>query len=139
MKTHFAAICALLGSGFAFTGSFAAIRTLVAGFTAARHCIATPDSAPSDLTAIIGETIIAVFSRGVLLLPAAILIYLAFFPLRLRDPIYYAATRLSCCCMMIAFPVGTLAGFVLLMLLRRIKREMIVSDKQAEKPSSELP
>ena len=138
MKAHFAAICALLGSGFALTGSFATIRTLAAGFMAARHLMARPDSAPSDLTAVIGETVIAVFSRGVLLLPSAILIYLAFFPLRQRDPTYYSVARLSCYCMLIAFPVGTLAGIVLLMLLRRIKHEMIVPDEHAEKPSSEL-
>lgn len=106
---------------------------------AARHIMARPDSAPSDLAAVIGETVIAVFSCGVLLLPSAILIYVAFFPLRQRDPIYYSVTRLSCYCMLIAFPVGTLAGIVLLMQLRRIKDERVVSDKHAGKPSSELP
>jgi hypothetical protein len=138
MKANFAAVCALLGSGLALTGFFAVIRTLSMGFMAASRLMTMPDIAPSDLTAVIGETIIAIFSRGVLLLPSAVLIYLAFFPLRQRNPIYYSIARLSCYSMLIAFPVGTLVGIVLLMLLRRIKHELIIADKQSKKTSSGL-
>jgi ABC-type sulfate transport system permease subunit len=120
MKSHLAAVAAVIGIGLALSGSIAVVRTIWFGVQSAITVVPAPD--PSQLAAIIGETIIAVFSRGVLLLVPAIIIYLAFFTFGQRDRSYLSAARLSCVAMMVGVPIGTLAGIILYFMLGRLQR-----------------
>jgi hypothetical protein len=127
MKSHVAAITAVIGIGLAFTGSVAIVRTIWFGVQSAITVFPAQD--PSLLAAIMGETIIAVFSRSVLLLVPVIIIYLAFFTLGQRDRSYISAARFSCLAMMLGIPIGTLGGIILYFLLGRLQRrtEMITA------------
>jgi hypothetical protein len=120
MKSHVSAITAVIGIGLALSGSIAVVRSIWFGVQFAVTVVPDPD--PSQLAAIIGETIIAVFSRGVLLLVPAIIIYLAFFTFGQRGRSYLTAARLACLAMMVGVPIGTLAGIILNFKLGRLQR-----------------
>ncbi len=125
MKSHLSAICAVLGIGFVFTSSLAAIRTIVDGISASRQVMSLPGSDPSQLSAVIGETIIAFISRGFIAIIPAMLIYLALVPLRERDQSFYTGARLASYCLLVMFPFGTLCGIILLVMLRRRRLEFV--------------
>lgn len=104
MKSHVSAITAVIGIGLALSGSIAVVRSIWFGVQFAVTVVPDPD--PSQLAATIGETIIAVFSRGVLLLVPAIIIYLAFFTFGQRGRSYLSAARLACSAMMVGVPIA---------------------------------
>ncbi|WP_395744139.1 hypothetical protein [Prosthecobacter sp.] len=123
MKSPFPTICAVLGIGFAFTSTLASLQTLVHGITASRQVAATHGNDPAQLSAVIGETIIALISRGVIAIIPALLLYLALVPLRLRKPWFYSGAHVAACCLLIMFPFGTVCGGMLLVMLRRRRPE----------------
>jgi hypothetical protein len=112
MTSHVSFICAILGIGFAFTSSLAGIRTIVDGVFASRHVMTLPGSDPTQLTAVIGETIIAFVSRGFIAIIPALLIYLALVPFRQREQWFYSCARLTSYCLLILFPFGTIIAAI---------------------------
>jgi predicted branched-subunit amino acid permease len=118
MKSYFSAIFAILGIGLSITGSLAGIRTIVDGVFASWHVITLPGSDPAQLGAIIGESIIAFTCRGIIAVIPAMLIYLALGPFRQRKQWFYSWARLASYCLLILFPIGTICGCILLVMLR---------------------
>lgn len=136
MKSHVSFICAILGIGFAFTSGLAGIRTILAGLSAAQQLMMLPSSEPAELTAIIGETIIALTSRGFIAIIPALLIYLALAPFRQREQWFYSCSRLASYCLLILFPFGTICGIILLVMLRRRRAEFVRGEEISAEPSA---
>lgn len=141
MKPRIATILAVLGIGLAFTGSLATIITMWDGFQMAASLAGGLTANSSQLSALIAETIVAVFTRGVLLLLPAILLYLAFFPLGQKDTGYFRTAKFASIAMMLAVPVGTVAGGILYFMLRRLQRRDSVSSQicVTPKPDTQKP
>lgn len=139
MKFTVSAICAILGIAFAITSCIAGVRTIVDGVYASQHVISSPGSDPSQLAAIIGETIIAFVCRGIIALIPAILIYVALVPFRLRKQWFYSGARLASYCLLLLFPLGTICGCIFLAMLRRRRSEFARSGSLSEIPSEPTP
>jgi hypothetical protein len=113
----------------------AGIRTIVEGVNAPQHVITLPGSDPTQLAAIIGETIIAFTCRGIIAIIPAILIYLALVPFRQRKQWFYSLARLASYCLLLLFPFGTIFGGILLVMLRRRRPEFVQPVTPSEIPS----
>lgn len=135
MKSRVSAICAILGIGFAFTGSLAGIRTIWAGVLDAWQVISLPSSEPTQLAAVIGEAIITFVSSGFIVIIPAMLIFLALGPFRQRGHWFYSWSRPASYCLLILFPFGTVCGTILLVMLRRSRFEFVRSETLSETPA----
>lgn len=135
MKSRVSGICAILGIGFAFTGSLAGLRTIWDGVLEARQVISLPSSDPTQLAAVIGEAIIAFVSIGFIVIIPAMLIVLALGPLRQRGYWCYSWSRPASYCLLFLFPFGTVCGTILLVMLRRSRSEFVRGETLSEPPA----
>jgi CBS domain containing-hemolysin-like protein len=133
-------VIGVIGICLALLNCIAVIRTIAEGFMIAQQVVTIPDSSPSQLAAVIGETIIAVSSRGLFAILPAILIFIALVPLRLRERWFYRGAFASSIYFILVPPFATIFGIVLLILLRRRRsdfREGAVSTLDGDvKPTS---
>lgn len=127
MKPTASVIVAILGVGFALMDFFAVAKTLYECFANSRQIIALPGADPSQLAAVIGETIIAVVCRGLFAILPASLLYVALVPMRLRAGWFYSCTRIASFYFLLVVPFATVYGIILLIALRRRRSEFIHS------------
>ena len=106
----------IIGLCLALLSCLAVMRTIVAG---AQQSIALPDHEVSQLGVVIGETIVAVSSRGLFAILPALLIYIALVLLRLRAPWFYRGAYASSIYFILVPPFATIYGIVLFIALRR--------------------
>ena len=131
MKSVISVICAVLGIGLALLDSAAGIKTIVdLVFAAANLAKETGLGDPAQLSALIGEAIIAFVTRGVAAIVPTMLICVALGPLSLREHWFYFWARLAAWSLLILFPVGTICWIVIL---------LMVKGKKAEFPDSGAP
>ena len=146
MRSISSFVVGIFGLFFALLNCIAVIRTIVAGVTIAQQVMALPDSNVSRLGAVIGETIVAVSSRGLFAILPALLIYIALVPLRLKERWFYRGVYVSSIYFILVPPFATIYGIVLLIALRRKRsdfREVAVltyeSDEINPPPAPSLP
>ena len=108
-----------IGIGFALLNCIAVMRTIAEGITVAQQVMAPRNSNVSLLAAVIGETLVAVSSRGVFAILPALLILIALIPLRLRERWFYRCAFASSIYFVLVPPFATIYGIVLLIALKR--------------------
>ena len=115
MKSIASVVVGIVGLCLTLLSCLAVTRTIVAGAQQAAHL----DGGVSRLGGVIGETIVAVSSRGLFAILPALLIYIALVPLRLRERWFYRGAYASSIFFVLVPPFATIYGIVLLIALRR--------------------
>ncbi|WP_395751761.1 hypothetical protein [Prosthecobacter sp.] len=123
MKSAIALTVAILGVLLSMANGYAVLKTTHAGTSAAQAFMRSPAPDPSHLSAIVGETIIAVTSHGFLAIIPATLLYVALAVLRVRQRWFYSCTTVAAIYFLLVPPFATLYGIILLVALRRRKSE----------------
>jgi hypothetical protein len=123
MQTTLAFIVALLGVALSITNCSAVINTILDAIAASRALMNSPSPDPSLLSAVIGETIIAIVCHGLLAIVPAALLYAALAGFRLRQEWFYSCTRVAAVYFLYVPPFATIYGIILLVALRRRKAE----------------
>ena len=103
---------------FTILNGIAVVRTLMNGYSLTREVARNPTD-PAQLTAVIGETMIAVITQGFLAIIPATLLYLALGPVRLRRRWFHTCALICALYFLLLMPFGTIYGIVLLVALRR--------------------
>lgn len=115
------AVSIIVGAGgiiFTVLNAVAVVRTLMSGYSLTR-VVTRNLTNPAQLSAVIGETLIAVICRGLLAIIPATLLYLALGPLRLRRRWFHTCALICALYFLLLMPFGTIYGVVLLVALRR--------------------
>lgn len=125
MKSIKSVIVALLGLCFVLLSCISVTRTLLNGYSVAQEMSVQVGLEPSRLAAVIGETLIALASLGLIAILPALLLYVALGPMRLRTGWFYSCAFLSSLYFLVLFPFGTIYGIILLVALRRRRGEFL--------------
>ncbi|MFZ2282166.1 MAG: hypothetical protein WAW39_30500 [Prosthecobacter sp.] len=135
MKVAIAFIVSILGLALSLTNCLAVVKTILDGVHSSRVLMNLTAPDPSQLGAIIGETMIAVASHGFLAIVPATLLYVALVGFRIRKGWFYSCTKLAAVYFLFVLPFATAYGIILLVALRRRKSEFGSVTKTAAKAS----
>lgn len=108
----------VVGILFTILNGLAVVGVVLNGYSLTRAAVRRLAD-PTELMAVIGETIIAVVSLGFLAIIPAALLYLALGPLRLRRRWFHPCALTCALYFLLLMPFGTIYGIVLLVVLRR--------------------
>lgn len=134
MKSVIAFIVAILGVVLSVTCCSAALKTITEGIDASREVMTLRGADPSQLSAVIGETLIALASRGLLAIVPAVLLYAALAGFRVRSRWFYSCATLAAVFFLFLPPFATIYGIILLVALRRRKSEFASVSSQPSLP-----
>lgn len=123
MKFITSIVVGIIGIGFTVLNCFSVMRTITEGVMMAKRLTALPTRDASQLSAVIGETVIAVSCCGMLTILPALLIYITLVPLRLRSRWFYRWAFASSIYFILVPPFATILGLILLTALRRRRSE----------------
>lgn len=124
VRSYISTFIAVLGVLFSLTNFLAMIGVIRNGISQSIVLVLTCGGT-GQLSAVIGETIIAIASLGFLALLPAVLLYIALGPLRLRAKWFYSCTLIASIYFLVMIPFATVFGIVLLVALRRRRGEFI--------------
>ncbi|MBN8420564.1 MAG: hypothetical protein J0L73_16730 [Verrucomicrobia bacterium] len=138
VKNSIAYLFAILGLALSVTNASAVVNVLWNGIASSRALMSSSEGDPSHLSAIAGETIIAVASHGLLAIVPTALLYMALTGFRLRQRWFYSCARMAAVYFLFVPPFATVYGIILLVALRRRKSEF-ASNAHAAPPSQSAP
>jgi len=120
--SYMATFIAMLGILCAMIDALAVMGTIRNGISQSKVVVMSGGD-PTQLSAVIGETIIGIGTLSILALLPAVLLYIALGPMRLRTKWFYSCTSIASIVFLVTIPVATVCGIILLVALRRRRRE----------------
>ncbi len=136
-SSYISTFIAMIGVLFAIVSCFAVIGTIRNGISQSKIVVLSSGD-PTQLAAVVGETIIGIATLSFLALLPAVLLYIALGPMRLRAKWFYSCTLIASIAFLVMIPFATVCGIILLVALRR-RRSEFFNDYSHSKFDSEYP